>query len=72
MLIVECVSGVGWLSRLRHTTIYSTKYLQGCQDVEENNLTEVGDDRKTRTLFAQSRQLFGNCQAMHVDLLEWR
>ncbi|MEG4391363.1 hypothetical protein QUB30_02715 [Microcoleus sp. BROC3] len=72
MLIVECVNAVGRLSRSRRTTVYSTKYLQGCQDVEENNLTEVGDDRKIRTLFAQTSQLFANCLAMHVYLLEWR
>ncbi|MBD1827535.1 hypothetical protein H6F71_08810 [Microcoleus sp. FACHB-61] len=32
--------------------IYNTKNLQACQDVEENNVTEVGDDRKTRNLFS--------------------
>jgi hypothetical protein len=41
---------------LSHITFYNTKIIQTCQDVEENNLTEVADDRKTRTFFAQTRQ----------------
>ncbi len=57
MLIVECVNAVLLLSRLRAYYIYNTKHLQGCQDVEENNLTEVAVDRKIRTLFALSPQI---------------
>jgi hypothetical protein len=41
---------------LTYITFYNTKIIQPCQDVEENNLTEVADDRKTRTFFAQTRQ----------------
>jgi len=39
-----------------HNTTYNTKDIQTCQDVEQNNLTEVADDRKTRNLFAQTCQ----------------
>lgn len=41
---------------LGYITFYNTKIIQTCQDVEENNLTEVADDRNTRTFFAQTRQ----------------
>ncbi|WP_293332576.1 hypothetical protein [Microcoleus sp. CAWBG58] len=39
--------------------IYNTKYLQTCQDVAENNLTEVADDRKTQTWLAISQPIIG-------------
>jgi hypothetical protein len=38
-------------------TFYNTKYLQVCQDVGENNLTEVADDRKTQTWLALSQAI---------------
>ena len=44
---------------MRAYYIYNTKDVQGCQDVKENNLTEVAVDRKTRTLFAENRKLLG-------------
>lgn len=38
-------------------TFYNTKHLQTCQEVGENNLTEVADDRKTQTLLAISQPI---------------
>ena len=47
-----------------HNTTYNTKDIQTCQDVEQKNLTEVADDRKTRTLLSETSQLFENCLAL--------
>jgi len=53
-------------------TVYNTKYLQRCQDVEKNNLTEVAAIAKHGLCSPFPRQLFGNCQVLHAYLIEWR
>lgn len=53
--MAECVNDPVGLLVKYCITIYNTKHLQVCQDVGENNLNEVADDRKTQTWLALSQ-----------------